>query len=177
MPIKTYPLMTFSRFLRSAMISRIRKIRPFWYIEYSKEIAREFLEREFGWTYYGGHHLENRMTAFCHSVYLPRKFNSDMRNNTLSARVRAGTMSREAALTEYKTEPLVETDLVEYFKKRLQLADGEYERIMNDSPKSWREYPTYKRRFELLRPLFAVLAKTNLVPMAFYLKYCFPAKD
>ncbi|GAB1465738.1 hypothetical protein MASR2M54_12380 [Aliarcobacter cryaerophilus] len=40
--------------------------------------------------------------------------------------------------------------------------------------KIWQEYPTYKKTFELLRPLFKILAKANLVPMSFYLKYCFP---
>jgi hypothetical protein len=47
---------------------------------------------------------------------------------------------------------------------------------MNQPPRSWQDYPTYKRRFERLRPLFSVLAKADLVPMSFYLKYCFPAK-
>jgi hypothetical protein len=66
---------------------------------------------------------------------------------------------------------------VEYFKKRLELTDAEYQRIMNAAPKSWRDYPTYKKRFERLRPLFGVLAQANLVPMSFYLKYCFPTRD
>ncbi len=171
----SYPLMTFWRFLWWALVLRIRKIRPFWYIAYSKEEARAFLEKEFGWEYYGGHHLENRMTAFYHSVYLPRKFGADLRNNSLSARVRMGSLSREEAWREYNHAPLVETDLISYFKKRLDLTDEEYEKIMSARPKSWQEYPTYKKRFEALRPLFHVLAKSNLVPMSFYLKYCFPA--
>ena len=174
LPMKTYPLMTFSRFLFWSMFARIQKIRPFWYIDYSKEDARAFLEKEYDWRYYGGHHLENRITAYFHSIYLPQKFNTDMRNNTLSALVRNGKMDRKEALTEYRKPPLVEKDLVEYFKKRLDLSDEEYESIMKRKPKSWYEYPTYKKRFELLRPLFKVLAKANLVPMSFYLKYCFP---
>jgi N-acetyl sugar amidotransferase len=177
LPMRTYPLMTFSRFMWWATVSRIRKIRPFWYMNYSKEEARAFLERECGWQYYGGHHLENRMTAFFHGIYAPQKFGADYRNNTLSARVRMGTMSREAAWAEYNTPPLVEWDLVEYFKKRLEFSDAEYERIMREPPNSWRDYPTYKARFERLRPLFGVLAKANLVPMSFYLKYCFATKS
>lgn len=114
----------------------------------------------------GGHHLENRMTAFFHSIYLPQKFNTDMRNNTLSALVRNGKRDRLEAWKEYNTTPHIEKDLLEYFKKRLE----EYEKIMARKPKSWTEYPT----FELLRPLFKILAKANLVPMSFYLKYCFP---
>ena len=176
-PMRTYPLMTFSRFLFWATGARIRKIRPFWYVRHTKEEARKFLEQEFDWKYYGGHHLENRMTAFCHGIYLPEKFGADMRNNSLAARARMGTMSREAAWAEYNTPRTVEDDLLEYFKKRLGLTDAEYESVMRAAPHAWTEYPTSKRRFERLRPLFAVLARANLVPMSFYLKYCFPVRD
>ncbi len=175
--IDTYPLMTFSRFLKSALFDRIKFIRPLWYLKYSKEDAKTFLSDKFGWRYYGGHHLENRMTAFYHSVYLPQKFGTDMRNNTLAARVRNGTLSRERAWKEYNTQPLIEDELVAYFKKRLDLSDEIYDEIMRASPKSWTDYPTYKKRFERFRPIFYMLAKANLVPMSFYLKYCFPTKS
>lgn len=175
-PMKSYPLMTFSRFLFWSMFAQIRKVRPFWYIDYNKEEARTFLEKEYDWKYYGGHHLENRMTAFFHSIYLPQKFNTDMRNNTLSALVRNGKITREEAWEEYNKPPHIEKDLLEYFKKRLELSDEKYDEIMSREPKSWTQYPTYKKRFEILRPLFKILAKANLVPMSFYLKYCFPIK-
>jgi hypothetical protein len=174
-PMRTYPLMTFSRFLWWTAAVRIRKIRPFWYINYSKEAARTFLEQACGWEYYGGHHLENRMTAFLHGVYAPVKFGIDYRNQPLSARVRMGTLSRACAWAEYNTPPAVAPDLVEYFRKRLRLSEAEYTRVMNETPRSWRDYPTYKRRFERLRPMFRMLAEANLVPMSFYLKYCFPS--
>jgi N-acetyl sugar amidotransferase len=173
-PMRTYPLMTFNHFMWWSCVARIRKIRPFWYISYSKEDAREFLEADCGWKYYGGHHLENRMTAFFHGIYAPQKFNSDFRNNTLSALVRNGKMQRQEALDLYRQPPVVEYELLEYFKKRLALSDELYDRVMNDPPRSWRDFPTYKGRFERLRPLFALLAHHNLVPMSFYLKYCFP---
>ena len=177
LPMRTYPLMTFARFMWWTCIARIKKIRPYWYIAYSKEQARAFLEKEFGWKYYGGHHLENRMTAFFHGIYSPEKFGADFRNNTLSSLARSGKMSREEAWTEYNKPPKVEDELLAYFKKRIEISDKEYERIMSRKPKSWHEYPTYKKRFERLRPLFSALANVNLVPMSFYLKYCFPAKD
>ena len=177
LPMKTYPLMTLSRFLFWILFAKIKKIRPFWYIAYNKEEARAFLEKEYKWQYYGGHHLENRMTAFYQSIYAPQKFNTDFRNNTLSALVRNGKISRENAWAEYNTQPVIEDDLLDYFKKRLNLTDDEYNRVMNRGAKSWYEYPTYKKIFELLEPLFKVLAKSNLVPMSFYLKYCFPIKE
>ena len=174
--MKTYPLMTFSRFLWWSCGAQIKKIRPFWYIDYNKEDARAFLEREYDWKYYGGHHLENRMTAFFHGIYAPQKFKSDFRNNTLAALARTGKLTRTEAWNEYNTAPKVEEELLSYFKKRLNLTDDEYERNMQSPPKQWSEYPTYKKRFELLRPLFFILAKRNLVTTSFYLKYCFPKK-
>lgn len=175
--LNSYPLMTFGRFLWWSLFARIRRVRPFWYLQYSKEDARSFLEEQYDWKYYGGHHLENRMTAFYHGIYMPQKFGGDLRNNTLSALVRNGRMSRADAWALYNTPPKVEEELLTYFLKRLGMSLGEYERKMAEPPRSWREFPTYKKRFERLRPLFAVLAKAELVPMSFYLKYCFPVKD
>lgn len=175
--MKTFPNMTFSRFLKWTLVYRIRKVRPFWYINYDKASAREFLEKEFNWKYYGGHHLENRMTAFNHAVYFPQKFNVDQRNNSLSAAVRSGHMAKADALYQYAKPPYVESEIVPYFKKRLRITDEEFNAIMSGERKYFWQYKTYKQRFERLRPMFYVLAKAHLVPMSFYLKYCFPFKS
>ena len=174
LPLRTYPLMTFMKFLWWTVFARIRKIRPFWYLEYNKEEARKFLEEEYDWKYYGGHHLENRMTAFFHGIYAPQKFGMDFRNNTLSASVRQGIMTREEAWDVYNQPPIIEKSLLEYFLKRLNLTSEKFEKIMSLPAKSWKDFPTYKKWFELLKPVFSILAKSNLVPMSFYLKYCFP---
>lgn len=175
--IRTYPLMDFYNFFKWTVVKQIKKIRPYWYINYSKEDAIKLLEKEYGWVYYGGHHLENRMSAFMHSYYLPQKFKIDQRNNSFSALARNGLASREEMLQKYAEPPHMEVELVQYFKKRLELTDEEFDRIMSQKPKFFSEYRTYKKRFERLRPLFAILAKANLVPMSFYLKYCFPIKN
>lgn len=169
--MKTFPNMNFASFMKWTVFKRIKKIRPLWYISYNKAEARSFLEKEYDWQYYGGHHLENRMTAFNHSVYFPQKFNIDQRNNSLSAEVRAGLKSQEEALKEYAAPPVVEEGLVDYFKKRLGYDDLSYENIMTGEKKTYKDYPTYKRRFERLRPMFYLLAKAHLVPMSFYIKY------
>lgn len=169
--MKTFPNMDFLTFLKWIIVKRIRKIRPLWYINYSKEEAQKFLQKEFGWEYYGGHHLENRMTAFNHAVYSPQKFDSDQRNNSIAASVRAGIITREEGLKMYAQPPYIEEGLVEYFKKRLGFSDEEYKRIMAGPRKTYRDYKTYKKRFEKLRPLFYILAKASLVPMSFYIKY------
>ncbi len=171
MPMKTYPLMHFAAFMKWILLKRIKKIRPFWYMSYCKEDARAFLEKECDWQYYGGHHLENRMTAFNHSYYLPVKFGVDLRNLSLAASARSGQLSREEAFRQYAEPPHMEDELLDYFKKRLNITDEEFESVMRGPIKSFRDYPTYKSLFEKLRPFFYVMAKMNLVPMSFYIKY------
>ena len=171
MPINTYPLMTFFRFMKWTTLKRIKKIRPLWYLDYSKEEARKILEKEYGWKYYGGHHLENRLTAFAHQIYLPKKFKKDLRNLSLSASARSGFLSQEEALRIYRSPINEEKGLTEYFIKRLGISEREFLGIMNDEPKNYKDYPSYKRIFEILRPLFFLLYKSNLVPKSFYIKY------
>jgi len=169
--MKTFPNMTFGSFMKWILIKRIRKIRPLWYINYSKAEAREYLETNYGWQYYGGHHLENRMTAFLHTIYNPQKFGIDNRNWSLAAAARNGLMPRDEALKIYQTPIEPDEELVGFFKKRLSLTEDEYKRIMFGYKKNFKDYKTYKRRFEIMRPLFYLLAKTNFVPMSFYIKY------
>ena len=173
--MNTFPNMTFWSFMKWIMLKRIKKIRPFWYFNYSKEEAKRLLSKHYGWKDYGGHHLENRIVAFFHSVYAPQKFNIDYRNNNFAGVVRNGKMSREKAIKEYyETPPYIAPGLIEYVKKRMGFSEEEYKKIMNERPKFWYQYPTYKKRFERLKPLFYLLYKSNLVPKSFYLKYCFP---
>lgn len=175
--MKTYPLMTYTRFLYWSIFRRIKKIRPLWYINYDKKEAQEFLSRKFGWEYYGGHHLENRMAAFFHSYYYPKKFGGDYRNNTLSALVRNGKLSRQDAWDLYNTPPFIEDSLLDYFKSRMEFSEKKLVEIINGPKKYWHDFKTYKKYFELMRPLFYILAKSNLVTMSFYLKYCFPINE
>jgi N-acetyl sugar amidotransferase len=172
--MKTYPNMTFFRFIKWAVFYRQKFIRPLWYIEYSKPEARKLLIEKTGWTYYGGHHLENRATSFAHTVYHPLKFKIDNRNWSLAAEVRAGIIDREEAIKTYYSPIEVDPDLVPYVKKRLDLSDEEYDAVMNGENRSFRDFKTYKKRFERWRPIFKILADRNMVPRSFYIKYCFP---
>lgn len=176
LPMVSFPNMTFYRFLYWTVFKKIKKIRPYWYINYSKSRAKEELQKSFGWTDYGGHHLENRMSAFAHSIYGPQKFRVDHRNLVLAAKVRNGQITRLEALKEYAKKPFIEEGLLDYVLKRFEIDKNTFDLHMNSPPKFYTDYKTYKKRFEYLRPLFSLLAKANLVPMSFYLKYCFPAK-
>ena len=62
--------------------------------------------------------------------------------------------------------------LINYLKKRFGINDVEFEKIMNGKKRTWRDFKTYKKRFEILKPMFYILMKLNLVPVTFYQKYC-----
>lgn len=171
LPMKTYPLMDFWSFMKWTLVKRIQFIRPLWYIRYDKDSARSYLEETYNWEYYGGHHLENRMTAFWQAYYGPVKFDLDQRSNSLGASARSGLLTHQEALDEYKEAPAYDEELLSYFRKRLQLTEEQFQEIMERPTKSFRDFKTYKQRFERLRPLFYILAKRNLVPWSFYRKY------
>ena len=175
--LKSYPNMTFWRFLRWVLFKRIKKIRPLWYIKYNKKDAQDLLAEEYGWMNYGGHHLENRISAFDHSFLMPTKFQVDQRNNSLSASVRSKLIDRNKAVQLYAEPPLLEQGIINYVKKRLKLNESEFNEILNGPIRNFTNYKTYKGRFEKFRFLFSILAKVNLVPYSFYQKYCFPIKD
>ena len=175
--MKTYPNLTFFQFMKWVLIYKQKFIRPLWYIDYSKELARKKLIDETGWQYYGGHHLENRATSFLHTIYNPQKFGIDNRNWSLSAEVRSGLLKRDEALNIFSSPISPDLELIEYVKKRLNITTIEYENIMNGEKRNFRQFKTYKKRFEKLKPLFFLLAKANLVPMSFYIKYCNPLPE
>lgn len=169
--IKTFPNMSLYKFIKWTAIKRIRKIRPLWYLDYSKEKAKELLKREFDWSDYGGHHMENRISRFGHGYYLPNKFKMDQRKNAYGAAVREGVITREEGIELLAQERNYTKDDLESFKKRLKLSDEEFEKLMNLPLKSFRNYPTYKKAFVRLKPLFFILTKFNLIPYSFYIKY------
>ena len=172
--LKTYPNLTFFQFLKWIIIYRQNFVRPLWYIDYSKSEAQKQLETETGWKYYGGHHLENRATTFLHTVYNPQKYGIDNRNWSLAAEVRSGLISHANALKIYNTPIKPVQGIIPFVKKRLGLTDKEYEDIMASEKRSFRDFKTYKKRFERFRLFFKLMNKINLVPTSFYIKYCFP---
>ena len=141
-------------------------------MNYDKEKAQSELAERTGWVNYQGHHLENKASSFAHTVWLPRRFGIDYRILTLAAKVREGRLQRDVALKIYRSPINVDADLIDYVKKRLWLDDDSFEAIMKGPARSWKDFKTYKRRFEIMKPLFFLMAKANLVPMSFYIKYC-----
>jgi len=169
--MESFPNLWLSSQLKWMILNRIKKIRPLWYIDYQKEKVKEFLANEFGWKWYGGHHLENRFTHFAVTYFYPRRFGIDIRLLGCSALIRSKQLSREEGLNLILQPPSFDPELIQLFKKRLNLTDDEFEYYMTRPIRSYKDFKTYKPLFEKFRPFFWLMAKMDLIPMSFYLKY------
>ena len=169
--LRSFPNLWLSRFLKYMLISRVKKIRPLYWVDYRKEETKKFLSDEFGWQWYSGHHLENRFTAFYHTYFLPKRFHIDGRLLGYSALIRSGQMSREEGLRLIAEPPQCDPEIIEMVRKRLGFTDAEFERVMTQPAHTYREFKTYKPTFERLRPFFWLMYRMDLVHKSFYIKY------
>ena len=170
--LPSFPYLPYRRIIYAGFVRGIKDVRPYYYLDYTKAEARKFLEEQFGWQYYGGHHHENAFTKYAMSVWLPDKFGIDKRIINLSAQVMAGALSREEALEQLSAPALQaaeKEDLVRYIQKKLDLTPEEYLKIWESSNKTYRDYPNYEKRMFLvlrfLKPLIRLVYKQ--VPMTF----------
>lgn len=170
--IETLPVLYMSKWLKWMVINGIKKFRPLYYLDYDKQKTKEFLAAEYGWQWYGGHHMENRTAYFVNNYYLPKKFDIDLRYSEFSALIRAGQLDRQSALTQIMEEKPFDADILEEIKKRLGFSNIDFDQIMQAKPLHYTHYKTYKKKFEMLRPFFYILYKTGYVTKSFYMKYC-----
>lgn len=168
---KKFPNLTFSKFIRYTL-KDIKRVRPLYYMDYDKAAAKKLLQETYGWEWYGGHHLENRFTAFNHLFMFVHKCKLDTRLWEHAALVRSGQLTREEALELLKEKQPYPADIVELVKKRLKFTDEEFDAFEKLPIKHYWDYNTYKKRFELFRPFFWVMLKLNRIPKSFYDKFC-----
>jgi len=173
-PLKTFPNLWLSDFLRWLAIKGIKRIRPLYYTDYIKKDAMELLSNDLGWEWYGGHHLENRFTVFAQTYFLPKRYGIDMRLLGHSALVRSGQMTRKQGLELIRRPQGYDPKLVGMVGKRLGFSAEEFGRIMRQPKKTYRDFRTYKQTFERTRWFWWLMYKFNRVPKSFYIKYTVP---
>lgn len=151
--LKSFPLFGYKQEMYFKLIKGIRIIYLLNYVHYAKEEAMKFLEEELDWKYYGGKHYESKYTGFVQSYILPKKFNIDYRRATFSTQICTGEVKREVALEELKSlsyDPnKVEEEKV-YVSKKLGINLEEFEKVMNESPKTYQDYPNSKKWLEFV---------------------------
>lgn len=151
------PKISLSRLLYSVMVKRLKNVGILDYVDYTKSGAMEFLKRELDWRDYGGKHYESIYTRFFQAYILPRKFGIDKRKAHLSVLVCNGEITRDDALTQLADPPDSEDRMEEdkvYVCKKLGLSIQEFDEILAQPPKSYKDYPNHSGIFMLRRNPF-----------------------
>lgn len=167
------PVLWMNKWIDWLVKDQIKMFRPLYYIDYNKEEVKEMLSKEYGWQWYGGHHMENRTAYFANNYYLPKKFGIDLRYSEFSALVRAGLMERNVALEKIQEDKPFDNDILEEIKKRCDISDQEWQEIMATEPSHYTQHETYKKTFEAKKEFFYDLYKKGFVTRSFYEKFCF----
>lgn len=128
-------------------------LRPLNLMPYSKSEAIEYLEKNYGWRYYGGKHYESRWTRFFQAYYLPTKFGYDKRKAHLASLVVAGEITRSEAIAELAKPLYTANELSEdvaFVAKKLSISVEELNALVAAPPKHYSEYPTDERSVKRL---------------------------
>ncbi len=144
--LKTYPYYTLTSLYYYGAIRGIKVFRPYYYLDYQKKTAQEFLINNYDWEYYGGHHHENIFTKFIISYWMPKKFNIDKRIITYSAQILSGEITRNFALEQIKNLPYdhEKMEIDKHFViKKLNFSVEEFNRYLNLPNKYYFDYPSY----------------------------------
>ncbi|GAB3693434.1 N-acetyl sugar amidotransferase [Spirosoma flavus] len=144
-PLKTYPLLTLPKMIYSGILKGIKDIRPYYYLEYKKQAAKQLMVELYDWKDYGGHHHENLFTKFSMAYWLPKKFGIDKRKINLSAQVLSNAITREEALNQLNQPFAPESELEQmraYIQKKLALSDEEFDKIWAAPTKNTFDYPS-----------------------------------
>jgi N-acetyl sugar amidotransferase len=148
--LKTFPRVGFFKYhVYYPHIKKMTVLRPLNYISYRKEEAIDYLEKNYGWRYYGGKHYESRWTRFFQAYYLPTKFGYDKRKAHLASLIVAGEITRAEALREIERPLYTENELAEdkaFVAKKLGISVAELDELVAQPPRHYTELPNNEAR-------------------------------
>jgi N-acetyl sugar amidotransferase len=149
-PLTNFPIISFWQYyFYFPKIKRMTVIAPLNYMPYEKAMAVDYLEKQFGWRYYGGKHYESRWTRFFQAHYLPTKFGYDKRKAHLSSLIVSGQFSRGEALEELEKPLYSDNELADdkaFVAKKLGIDVAQLERFIAEKPHHYTEFPTNARQ-------------------------------
>ena len=163
--LTSYPHYSLARLMYINAVKGVRSVSILNYINYVKDDAMELIKNELKWQDYGGKHHESIYTRFYQGYYLPKKFNIDKRYAHFSDLISNGQLSRSEAIEEIRKPTYSDVEKmqdIEYVKKKLLLSDTEFERLLVDDHKTFRDYPNNYRLVQLLKRIVNILRARSL---------------
>ena len=151
-PLSNYPFSSiFFHKVFLPYVRRIKVIKPLNYMPYTKEIAVDTLDREYGWRAYPQKHFESRFTKFFEGYWLPTRFGYDTRRVQFSSLILTGQMTREDALARLQVpaydESLIDDEFA-YIAKKLRISVEELRQYHSMPLKNYTDYRNQQRIFD-----------------------------
>jgi hypothetical protein len=131
-----------------SIIKGIKVIRPYYFLDYSKQKAQEDLKRIYNWEYYGGHHHENLFTKFIISYWMYEKFGIDKRKISFSAQIMNGDLTREEAIARLDLLPYEPEQIdsqIDFVCKKLDISRDEFNEYFNRPNRFYYDYPNSQK--------------------------------
>ena len=170
--LKSFPNMSMNRYIYYSIFKKINQFRILYYYQYNEKEVLRVLEEELGWKNYGDKHHESKYTAFFQAYILTRKFNIDKRKLHYSAKVRNGQLTKDQAIEVIKKDPYTGgMESLDYCLKKLDLSYEEFDKIMNENPKSFLDYKSYYNLVKTFKKPISWGNKIGIVPDTVYKKY------
>ncbi|MFZ4721537.1 MAG: N-acetyl sugar amidotransferase [Phycisphaerales bacterium] len=165
--LRTYPHISLFGLAWVNLVRRLKTVSILNYVEYDKKTAMKVIQEELGWRAYGGKHHESIYTRFYQGYILPKKFGVDKRYGHLSDLINAGQIDRESALQEIAQptyDPALQAQDLVYVTKKLGLSREEFDAMMAEPVRSFRDYPNVFGVIQMLRGTVNRLRAMGLYP-------------
>lgn len=150
MRLKTFPHFGILKFIYHNLIKKIKRISILDYVDYEKNKVLNIIEKELNWQPYEGKHNESIYTRFLQEYIFPKKFGFSKKRLHLSSLIWSGQETRESAIKKMLNNDypklLQEQDKM-YISKNLGISEKELDKIIELPPKSFSNYPSYKKIF------------------------------
>lgn len=142
-PIDALHFISNAEKVKISQLLGIKTLAPLDYVDYTREKAFEELYDYCGFEYYGRKHLENHLTAFLQTCWLPEKFGIDKRKSHLSSLIVSDQMSRDDALEELE-ESQYDRESMDYIKglmaDNMGITVGDIDELLLAEPHRHDEY-------------------------------------
>ena len=164
-PLRNFKTISFFQYyIWYPLAKRMRTVRPLNFMPYDKSLAIATLVDAVGYKPYGRKHGESQFTKLFQNYYLPKRFGYDKRKPHLSSLIVSGQMTREEALAKLE-EPLYDPQELEndisYFCKKLRISRQQFDELVSGPIRSHTEFPTWDRRYRILKGLQGIVARTT----------------
>lgn len=156
--LRKFPKLNLIKFIYFA--NAVKRINILNYVDYKKSVALEILNKEFGWSYYGGKHFESRFTRYFQSEYLIKRFGYDKRIAHLSSLVVNQEITRLEALELLKQPPYPAEQILqdeEYVLKKIGIDKIKFNEILYSPKRSLSEFKNNKKSMSALFQIRRIL--------------------